>query len=94
MSETENNPLLPAAYDVVWSVAVLGALLLLVIALVSLSRTAKRITSFHALIWTLAAIFIPYVGPLSWLFIGRRAANAPRETRSAQNHTGSSTLAS
>jgi uncharacterized membrane protein YhaH (DUF805 family) len=84
-----NNPLLPAAYDVTWSVVVIAVLLLMVVALISLSRTAKRITQAQALVWTLVAIFVPVVGPLSWLFIGRRAANrtldAAASTHSAAN---------
>lgn len=81
MSATvNNNPLLPAAYDVAWSVTVVGVILLMVIALISIARTTKRITSWQALIWTLVAIFIPFVGPLSWLFIGRRSAHRARET--------------
>lgn len=78
MSESVNNPLLPAAYDITWSVTVVAVLLLMVIALISIARTVKRITSSQALIWTLVAIFVPLVGPLSWLFIGRRAANHVR----------------
>ncbi|MGP6172467.1 PLD nuclease N-terminal domain-containing protein [Microbacterium sp. A196] len=80
MPATVNNPLLPAAYDITWSVAVVAVLLLMVIALISIARTAKRITSPQALIWTLVAIFVPLVGPLSWLFIGRRSANQALDT--------------
>lgn len=75
MPAPENNPLLPAAYDTAWSVAVVVVLLLMVIALISITRTAKRITSPQALIWTLVVIFVPLIGPLSWFFIGRRSAN-------------------
>jgi hypothetical protein len=75
-----NNPLLPAAYDITWSVAVVAVLLLMVIALISIARTAKRVTSWQSLIWTLVAIFVPIVGPLSWLFIGRFSANRTCDT--------------
>ena len=78
MSDTV-NPLVPAAYDVIWSITAVGVLLLMVIALVSISRTAKRITSWQALIWALVVIFVPLVGPLSWLFIGRRSATPSEE---------------
>lgn len=81
MSETVANPLLPAAYDVTWSVAVVTALALMIIALISIARTTQRITSSQSLMWTLVAIFVPLVGPLSWLFIGRRTARrVPGET--------------
>lgn len=83
MSESVNNPLLPAAYDITWSVTVVVVLALMIIALISIARTANRITSSQALIWTLATIFLPLVGPLSWLFIGRRSANRVRGENAA-----------
>ena len=70
------NPLMPAAYDVVWSGVALALLALLVAALVSLSRSAKALTSTQALVWTLVAIFVPVLGPLAWLCIGRPSALA------------------
>ena len=78
MSESVNNPLLPAAYDIAWSVTAVAMLLLVVVVLFSIARTAELITSSQALIWTLVVIFVPIVGPLSWLFIGRRSANQVR----------------
>lgn len=78
MPESVNNPLLPATYDITWSVTVVVVLALMVVALISIARTANRVTSAHALIWTIVAIFVPLVGPLSWLFIGRRSANRVR----------------
>lgn len=80
MSATENNPLLPAAYDITWSTAAAVVLLLMVIALISIARAAKRITSPQALIWTIVVIFVPLVGSLSWFFIGRRSANHATDT--------------
>lgn len=68
------NPLIPAAYDLVWSSITLLMLVLLVVCLISLARNARLLTSGQALVWTLVAIFVPIVGPLAWLFIGRRAA--------------------
>lgn len=48
-------------------------LLLMIVALVSISRSARALTPGQALGWTLLAIFVPAVGPLAWLFIGRRS---------------------
>ena len=80
MGDSE-NPLVPAAYDVVWIVvaALVGALA--IVAVVSIGRHAKRLTSSQALIWTVVAIFIPVVGPLAWLSIGRPSvlAELPRQ---------------
>lgn len=70
------NPLLPAWYDVAWSASVAVALILLVVALISLARTARLLSSRQALVWTLIIIFAPIAGPLAWLSIGKRSAKA------------------
>jgi uncharacterized membrane protein YhaH (DUF805 family) len=72
----EHNPLIPAAYDVVWSVVALLIIVLTIVALVTLSLLAKRLTSAQALVWTLVVLFVPLVGPAVWLSIGRRAVPA------------------
>lgn len=77
MSESV-NPLLPAWYDVVWSATAVAMFVLLVIALISLSRSAKSLSSLQTLVWTLVALFAPIAGPLAWLFIGRRSMNTSR----------------
>lgn len=69
------NPLLPSVYDITWSAIALAVLVLMIVALVSVARTAKRLTSWQALVWTLVVLFVPLAGALSWLFIGRRAAS-------------------
>lgn len=68
------NPLVPAAYDLTWSAVSLVLAALAVVALVSIARSARSLTSAQALGWTLLAILVPLVGPLAWLFIGRRAS--------------------
>lgn len=78
------NPLLPVAYDIAWSAIGVVLLVLLVVALVSLGRSAKGLTTAAALVWTLLVIFVPVVGPIAWLVIGRRAGlrqAPPREQR-------------
>jgi Phospholipase_D-nuclease N-terminal len=70
------NPLFPVGYDIAWSTIVVLVVALAVVALVSLARTASRLTSMEALIWTLVTIFVPLVGPVAWLSIGRRSALA------------------
>jgi len=67
------NPILPAGYDIAWTIVPFLVIALVVVALVSLARTAKRLTSMQALIWALVTIFVPVVGPLAWLSIGRRS---------------------
>jgi len=66
-----HNPLLPAGYDIAWSVVTLAIVVLIAVALVTLARSAKRLTSPQALLWTLIVLFVPVLGALAWLFIGR-----------------------
>ena len=70
------NPLVPATYDIVWMVVTVVAVILMIVALVSIARASKRLNSVLALIWTLVVLFVPVVGPAVWLAIGRRAADA------------------
>lgn len=74
MTETI-NPLIPAGYDIAWSVAALVGVVLLVIALVSVGRDSS-LTAGQRLVWVLLAIFLPVVGPVAWLLAGRRATAA------------------
>lgn len=67
------NVLLPAEYDIAWSIAVAVVIALAVVALISLARSARRLTSGQALIWVLVVLMIPAFGPAAWLTIGRRA---------------------
>ena len=71
------NPLLPTTYDIVWTVVFALGVVLALLALVSIARIAKRLTSTQALIWTLVVIFVPVLGPLAWLAI-RSASNQMR----------------
>jgi uncharacterized membrane protein len=70
-----SNPLIPAGFDVAWTASAVIVLLLLVVALVSLARAARNLTPTQSLAWMLVAILIPVLGPLAWLFIGRRSAD-------------------
>lgn len=68
------NPLIPVASDVAWSVCVLLAATLAVVALVSLVRTATRLSAAESLGWTALVVLIPVIGPVAWLAIGRRSS--------------------
>ena len=81
------NPLLPAGYDIAWTAISILLIALVIVALVSIARTAKRLTSTHALIWTLVTIFVPVVGPIAWLSIGRRSG-LPAPIDRVHNVTG------
>ena len=66
------NPLIPVWFDLAWSGFVLCALVLLVLALVQIARTSELSSTGRA-IWVLIVLFVPIVGPVVWLSIGRRS---------------------
>jgi len=76
-----SNPLIPVGFDVAWSSTVVVSVVLLAVALISLARAARSLTPMEAVLWVLSAILIPVLGPLAWLFIGRRSAAATRVDR-------------
>ena len=67
------NPLLPAGYDIAWASVSVLMVALLVVALVSMARCASRLTATNAVLWTLLVIFVPFLGPIAWLAVGRRS---------------------
>lgn len=69
-----NNPLVPAGYDIVWSLVAIVVVALVVAALVSLSRTAPRLSPGIALAWAALVLVVPVLGSVAWLAVGRRAA--------------------
>lgn len=83
MGESE-NPLLPAGYDIAWTVISVLMIALLVVALVSIARSATRLTVASSLVWTLVAIFVPLVGPLAWLAVGRRSGGNRADSESSE----------
>lgn len=74
------NPLIPAGYDIAWSVVAIMVLALTILAITSLARSAKHLTAIAGLMWTLLVLFVPVLGPVAWLSIGRR-------TKISQHHT-------
>jgi len=71
------NPLIPAGYDIAWTIISVLLVVLVIMALVSIGRASKRLTPTQALVWTLVTIFVPVVGPVAWLSIGRRSSLTP-----------------
>ncbi|GAA4625909.1 hypothetical protein [Cellulomonas oligotrophica] len=70
--------LLPATYDIVWSVVVIGSIVLaLVLAIVALERWRhRREDAGSAVVGALVILCVPVVGPLAYLYATRR----PRTT--------------
>lgn len=66
------NPLIPAGYDVVWSVVAAAVFVLFVAALVSLVRRGGALTAWQWIAWFLLILLVPVAGALAWLTLGRR----------------------
>lgn len=64
------NPLLPAGYDIVWSMVMVALLALAVLALVSIGR-AREVTGWRTLAWIVVVLALPLVGPVLWFLLGR-----------------------
>jgi hypothetical protein len=73
MSE-DGSPLIPTGYDVAWSLSLLLLIALTVAALVSLTRSANRLTVSQGLLWAALVVLLPVIGPVAWLSAGRRTA--------------------
>ncbi|MGI6877291.1 PLDc N-terminal domain-containing protein [Microbacterium sp. gxy059] len=76
------NPLIPSAYDMVASVAVVFVVALAIWALVSVIRS--RLDAVATIAWTLLVLLVPVVGSLAWFAVsaGARAARRDERTRS------------
>ncbi|MGC2940404.1 MULTISPECIES: PLD nuclease N-terminal domain-containing protein [unclassified Brevibacterium] len=59
------NPLLPAAYDIVWSGVVLLMIALLVWTLISIARSGMEAPA--KLAWVIIVFLLPLIGPICWL---------------------------
>lgn len=74
--DTEMNPLIPAGYDIAWSMVAALAIALTIVALISLARSARRLSMRQALVWTVLVLAVPVLGPIAWLGVGRRSTAA------------------
>lgn len=72
------NPLIPAAYDIVWSVVAVAIFAVAVVALVSIWRSRSALTGTQVLVWTLLVVLLPALGAAAWFLAGH-----PRAQRSA-----------
>ncbi|SOC88093.1 Phospholipase_D-nuclease N-terminal [Curtobacterium sp. 314Chir4.1] len=64
------NPLVPSALDGVLTIGSLVALILALVALISVLR-ATFPSGWRQLAWALVVLVVPYIGPLAW-FVARR----------------------
>ena len=64
------NPLLPAGYDVVWTLVLVGLAALTVAALWQALRS-KAHTGGQQLLWALVIVVAPVLGSLAWFVLRR-----------------------
>ena len=74
--DVTKNPLIPPIYDVIWVVTPILMLALLVVALVSFSRTAHR-SMTELFVWLAIILFVPVFGPIGWLLVRSSLREAP-----------------
>lgn len=72
-----SSPLLPTAYDLLWSLVLLCYLALVVGALVSLGRSGRGLGPGMTLVWAALILLLPLLGPAAWFFAGRRSVSTP-----------------
>lgn len=74
-SSAAENAILPAWYDVAFSVVPLVIAALTVMAIVSLVRRWRALSVVEAALWTAFVVVLPVVGSLVWLGPGRAATD-------------------
>lgn len=65
------NPLLPTAYDLIWSGIVAVLLAVTVAAIVSIVRHAKQLSGASYVLWVLVVLLAPVLGVALWFVFGR-----------------------
>ena len=70
------NPLIPEIYNVIWVATPILFLALIVVALVSFSRTAHR-SMTELFVWLAIILFVPVFGPIAWLLVKSSLRKSP-----------------
>lgn len=78
------DPVLPAWYDVTFSVLPVLLGVLWISALISIARRAPRLRGLEVIGWFLFVTIAPVVGPLVWFLVGRRLTAPSDATREVQ----------
>jgi hypothetical protein len=80
LTEVETmNPLVPSALDGVLTAVSLAALILVVVAFISLVCAAPR-DGRRLLAWGLVVLLVPFIGPAAWIVARRRERSIDRKT--------------
>lgn len=74
----DGSPLMPAGYDLIWSLTVFAVvavvLALVVSAIVSLARRVRLLEHRTYLVWLAAILLLPVLGSLMWFSFGKSHA--------------------
>lgn len=65
------NPLIPARYDVAFSIVPLVLVAVMIVGLVSIIRRFRVMSVLESFAWTAFIVFAPVLGALVWFAIGR-----------------------
>lgn len=71
VAQSAVNPLVPAFYDVAFSVVPLILVAVMVVSLVSIIRRYRAMSVFESFGWTALVVFAPIIGAIVWFAIGR-----------------------
>lgn len=74
-ARADPNPLVPSAWEGMWSLLVLFWLVLTIVALVALVR-ARVLSRAESLLWALLIVVVPVLGAVGWLVANRRFRHA------------------
>ena len=64
------NPLIPAPFDIAWSIVALVLLAFMVSAIVSIVRASAALTGIHVIVWVAVVIAAPVIGATVWFVAG------------------------
>lgn len=64
------NPLMPAGYDLLWTLILVVIVVLAVTAVAQVLRT-RSLRGIDAVLWVLVILVVPVLGSLLWFLVGR-----------------------
>lgn len=70
------NPLIPAWYDLAFSIVPLAFVAIAIVGLVSIVRRYSAMSTFDSVVWTVFVVAVPVVGTTVWFVLGRQRYTA------------------
>ena len=69
------NPLLPAGYDILWTLIIAAVAALLFASAWQILRS-PQLTGFQSLVWLAVVLALPVLGPFAWFVLRPKPAKA------------------